>query len=476
MVSGSTAHQRRMWRVARRRLRRMGRLRPRLRFALVVALTMMALVASLSPLAAAAIRESIIDQEARQVADQVSGLSSPAFSGLEFESGLEPRTRAFYDELFASPRHANLMRVRLWSRSGVLLYSNDDFGVGMKFPISNGLRAALDGSVAVQPASQFGPFPAKTMYMSRDGYFRYVTFQEKQVWINPTTDEPRAAMAGIKPATLAPAASQTGVVRLFVPVSLKNATTPSGAFEVFYDFRPMERRLAQVQRTVWTLAPSGFFVLCFGLVTLMQVTTRASHRQDESLRAAHLGTYRALASAVDARDSRTADHSSRVAMYVIGVAQRLGLSPEVVSELEVAARLHDIGKIGVPDDVLMKPGPLTPSQWDLMRQHAVVGSSILHSAPLSQAIKDAVRHVHEWWNGRGYPDSLQGEQIPLFARILAVADAFEAMTSDRPYRPALSSQQALAELSRMRGVQFDPQIVDAFCAWAQIVDLARILN
>ena len=97
-----------------------------------------------------------------------------------------------------------------------------------------------------------------------------------------------------------------------------------------------------------------------------------------------------------------------------------------------------------------------------------------YPAPLSQVIKEAVRHVHEWWNGRGYPDSLKGEQIPLFARILAVADAFEAMTSDRPYRPALSSEQALAELQRMRGVQFDPGIVDAFCAWAQTDDLVKI--
>ena len=471
MAGGGRPDLRRVWHHSWGRLRRAGRLGPRLRFALVVGLTVMALIASLSPLAAAAIRESIIDWEARQVADQVSGLSSPAFTRAEFEDGLGPDKRTFFDGLFADPRHANLMRVRLWSRSGVLLYSNDDFGIGMEFPISNGLRAALDGSVAVQPASQFGPFPAKTMYMSRDGYLRYVTFQEKQVWIDPPANEPVASGARIKPAALMPAVSQSGVVRLFVPVSLKDASNPSGAFEVFYDFRPMERRLAQVQRTVWAIAPSGFFVLCFGMVALMQVTTHTSHRHDESLRAAHLGTYRALASAVDARDSHTGNHSSRVAAFVLGVARRLDLPPSALAELEVAARLHDIGKIGVPDDILMKPGPLTSSQWELMRQHAVVGSSILHSAPLSQAIKDAVRHVHEWWDGRGYPDSLDGERIPLFARILAVADAFEAMTSNRPYRPALPSQQALTELRRMRGVQFDPQIVDAFCACAQGGDL-----
>src|SRR5207247_9855616 len=114
---------------------------------------------------------------------------------------------------------------------------------------------------------------------------------------------------------------------------------PSGAFEVFYDFRPMESWLSQVERTVWAIAPSGFFVLCFGMVALMQVTTRTSHRHDESLRAAHLGTYRALASAVDARDSHTGDHSSRVAAFVIAVARRLDLPPSALAELEVAARV-----------------------------------------------------------------------------------------------------------------------------------------
>jgi len=314
------------------------------------------------------------------------------------------------------------------------------------------------------------------MYMSREGYLRYLSFHEKQVWINPTVNEPSAFTSPIKPTASAPEIAQSGVVRLFVPVKINDSAVAAGAFEVFYDFRPMESRLAHIHRTVWAVAPSGFFVLCFGMLALVQVTSRTWLRHDENLPATHLGTFRALASAVDARDSHTADHSSRVAAYVLAMARRLGLSPEAITELELAARLHDIGKIGVPDNVLMKPGPLTPSQWELMRQHALVGSSILHSAPLSQAIKNAVRHVHEWWDGRGYPDNLKGEQIPLFARILAVADAFEAMTSDRPYRSALSSDVALAELHRMRGVQFDPEIVDAFCAWAKTVNLPEIVD
>jgi HD-GYP domain-containing protein (c-di-GMP phosphodiesterase class II) len=170
---------------------------------------------------------------------------------------------------------------------------------------------------------------------------------------------------------------------------------------------------------------------------------------------------------VDARDAGTGDHSGRVASYATAIGRALGLSREVLAELRMAAGLHDIGKISVPDAVLRKPGPLTPDEWALMRRHAVVGSRILHGAPLSSRVKNGVRHVHEWWNGKGYPDRLKGEQIPLFGRILAVADAFEAMTSARPYREALPAEAALAELERMRGVQFDPAIVDVFARWVR---------
>lgn len=466
-----------IWQRARKRLRNTARPIPTLRFAVVAGLTAMALTASLSPLAAAAIRESVIDRQAHQVADQVRGLSSPPFTRAEFDRGLEPSRQVFFDALFSDRKHTNLLRIRLWSRSGILLYSNDDFGVGRNFPISSGLRAALDGSVAVEPAaSQLGPFSTETMYLSRQGYLRYLDFQNKQVWINSTASAVSATRARSEPAASGPEGAQPGVVRLFVPVTITGSAIPTGAFEVLYDFRPVERRLAHIHRTVWAVAPSGFLVFCFGLFALMQVTSRTSLRHDGSLRATHLGTFRALASAVDARDSGTGDHSGRVAAYAVAIARRLGLSSAAITELDAAARLHDIGKIGVPDDVLMKPGRLTSSQWELMRQHAVVGSSILSSAPLSKAIKEAVRHVHEWWDGRGYPDQLKGDQIPVFARILAVADAFEAMTSGRPYRRALSPEEALAELLRMRGVQFDPTIVDAFCTWAETVDLGEIVQ
>ncbi len=171
-----------------------------------------------------------------------------------------------------------------------------------------------------------------------------------------------------------------------------------------------------------------------------------------------------LAEAVDARDPYTAGHSRRVRILAATIGRAMGLSPDALNRLQVAALLHDIGKLGVRDGVLLKDGPLTPEEWAEMREHALVGARILASAGMDPEVVDAVRHVHERYAGGGYPAGLRGEEIPLFSRILAVADAFEAMTSDRAYRMALPWEVAMAELEQERGRQFDPGVVDCFCA------------
>ncbi len=432
-----------------------------LRFALVSGLVAMALTTSLSSLAAGAIRISVVDQEARQVSQQVQQLVSQAFSNAELERGLGQDKRAALDTLSADPQNANILRLLLWNRDGTLLYSTDRRGEGQRAPLSDGLRAAFAGSMAVLPLApeRLRPFSADTVYLSVEGYLDYLLFQRQRVWVRPG----QQAVSVQATRALIAQAAHLGVARLFVPVRLNEASPPTGAFEVFYDFRPLEHKLAQIQQTVWTTIPGGFLALYCAMLVVVRRTSRVLTQQREDLRAAHLGTVHALATVVDARDSETGDHSGRVASCAVAIAQELGLAADTIAELKIAAALHDIGKIGVPDSVLMKPGPLTSAEWDLMRQHAVVGSSILESTPLSAAVKDAVRHVHERWDGGGYPDQLKGEQIPLFARILAVADAFEAMTSTRPYRPALSPAKALGELQRKRNTQFDPRVVDALC-------------
>ncbi len=168
-----------------------------------------------------------------------------------------------------------------------------------------------------------------------------------------------------------------------------------------------------------------------------------------------------LAEAVDARDHPTGGHSRRIQAVARAVGQALGLGRDQLESLETAALLHDIGKIGVRDAVLLKPGRLSREERREVEQHSLIGARILAAAGLSEEVVEAVRHAHEWYDGSGYPAGLSGEQIPLLARIVAVADAFEAMTADRPYRRGTTWEHALAELERQAGRQFDPQVVDA---------------
>lgn len=192
-----------------------------------------------------------------------------------------------------------------------------------------------------------------------------------------------------------------------------------------------------------------------GIVALENAEMR--ERLDESL---HAGV-EAMALAVDLRDSYTAAHSERVVLLARAVAQRFRLEPAAVMEVEYGARLHDLGKIGIPDSILQKQGKLSASDWNVVRQHSVWGEEILKRIPGLARVASIVRSEHERWDGRGYPDGLVEEEIPLASRIIAACDAYHAMTSDRPYRSALDPQAALRELASQAGTQFDPAVVDA---------------
>jgi putative nucleotidyltransferase with HDIG domain len=195
-----------------------------------------------------------------------------------------------------------------------------------------------------------------------------------------------------------------------------------------------------------------------------------------SLSRGHLQLIRGLAQAIDAKDPYTAGHTSRVAQYSVRIASALGLDDATRREIEHGALLHDIGKIGVPDAVLSKPGPLDADEWEAMRRHPLVAIAILEGVELSPIVISMVRHHHENLDGTGYPDHLSGDELPLAARIARVADAFDAMTSDRPYRDALSLTAARAELRRNAGSQFCPEIVDAFEGLIDRGQLERVLG
>ena len=178
-------------------------------------------------------------------------------------------------------------------------------------------------------------------------------------------------------------------------------------------------------------------------------------------------TVMAIANAVDAKDVRTHQHSMRVAEYSVLIAEEMNCFKwwqrnKMLSNLRKAAQMHDIGKIGIPDSVLNKVGRLTDEEYAQMKSHVVRGAEILKDFTLVEHVEDGTRYHHERYDGRGYPDGLKGDEIPIFARIIGVADAFDAMTSNRVYRNHMDTDYVMTEMKRGRGTQFDPEVLDAF--------------
>jgi putative nucleotidyltransferase with HDIG domain len=190
---------------------------------------------------------------------------------------------------------------------------------------------------------------------------------------------------------------------------------------------------------------------------------RSERRALEETAEAHRETIAALASSLDLRERETALHSKRVQEYAMLLARHLGIKEgDTLEGLEMGALLHDVGKIGVPDGILLKKGGLTEEEWDGVRRHPELGASLLQRIPFLSGAREIVESHHEKFDGSGYPKGLKGDQIPIGARIFAVADVFDALTTDRPYKAALSYRSAAGMIARERAAHFDPEVVEAF--------------
>jgi putative nucleotidyltransferase with HDIG domain len=208
------------------------------------------------------------------------------------------------------------------------------------------------------------------------------------------------------------------------------------------------------------------------LLVLSYVSSRLSATRAEESRThlnelshLYLSTIEALAMAIDAKDQATSGHIRRVQVHSIALARELGITNErEIKAIEAAALLHDLGKLAVPEFILNKPGKLTASELEQMKPHAAIGADILASIDFPYPVEPIVRYHHEMWNGKGYPEGISGEAIPIGARILSVIDCYDALTSHRPYRRALTPEQAVAVLTERRGTQYDPRVVDTFIA------------
>ncbi len=200
-------------------------------------------------------------------------------------------------------------------------------------------------------------------------------------------------------------------------------------------------------------------------ISQMNVIKDMNHKlQDtyEQLERAYMESIQTLRYTVEAKDSYTRGHSDRVSEFSVLIGKYLGLSEEEIKTLRIGGLFHDIGKIGVPDSILLKDGKLTDDEYSEIKNHPTIGAHILSTATIFQNIIPIVKHHHEKYDGFGYPGKLKGEEIPYFARITAVADTFDAMTSKRTYRDALPLDTVIAEITRCKGTQFDPKIADVF--------------
>jgi len=203
---------------------------------------------------------------------------------------------------------------------------------------------------------------------------------------------------------------------------------------------------------------------------MSSLITQQRHKLNEyavDLEESYVSMVKVVAAAIDARDPYTHGHSVRVAQLSLLIARELGFNEEKCADLEKACLFHDIGKIKIPDAILRKTSKLSPSEYEEIKQHTDYGADILKKAPSLHKYIPSVRHHHEWFNGQGYPDRLAGEEIPLFAAIISIADAYDAMTSERPYRKALSRDEALREVRNSSGTQFNPQLIDLFMSFME---------
>ena len=198
------------------------------------------------------------------------------------------------------------------------------------------------------------------------------------------------------------------------------------------------------------------------MMTLIDEQSGKLNKYAKDLEDSYVSTVRVLAAAIDARDQYTHGHSTRVSMLSLQLGREVGLNSAELEELEVACLFHDIGKIKTPDSILRKKNKLSVSEYKEMMRHTEYGAEILSKAPSLQKYIPPVRHHHEWFNGKGYPDGLKGEDIPLFAAIIAITDTYDAMTSNRPYRGAISDLETLEELTKCSGTQFSPDLVKVF--------------
>lgn len=272
-----------------------------------------------------------------------------------------------------------------------------------------------------------------------------------------------------------------GMIDVYVPVRHENAI--NGVLLLKIKAEMINKHIKAFIKTIIMTLTGGLMILYFLLINILLRTSKTLIKQNielgrqkleieqsyKKLNKSYKSTVSVLSNAVDARDPYTAGHSERVTKISLLLGKELKLTDTELQDLEYAALFHDIGKIGIPDHILLKKGKLTDEEFEVIKRHPSIGVNILKEVDFVKDALPIIKHHHEKYGAKGYPDNLSGQDIPIGARIIAVADTYDAMTTDRPYRNGFSHEEAVEEILRNKGQQFDGEIVDAFLSVEQDV-------
>lgn len=327
---------------------------------------------------------------------------------------------------------SGIIEIRIWNTKGTLLYSEKSELVGKIFLDDKQLNTALN---------------------NKENYKVTKADKEENIMLGPESKE---------------------FIEIYDPIVFNGSVV--GVLEIYRSFDPIRKQINELMIVIILILFFGLSVLYFLLIGIIYTTLNKIIEQNgsliesknalflynEKLNTLFKNTIISIIRAVDARDKYTAGHSKRVVEISLMIGKTLNMDDKSLEKLELAALFHDIGKLGIPESILNKPDSLTQLEYEKIKEHPSIGESIINQIEALEDILPIIRHHHEKFSGDGYPDGLSGENIPLESRIIALADAFDAMTTDRPYRKALSFEEALEEIKNNSSTQFDTSIVNSF--------------
>jgi putative nucleotidyltransferase with HDIG domain len=392
---------------------------------------------ALGSILTSALHSQALDSERASLARYVDGVVRPTVVSNDRVVLTRRGDNAMLRTLKAQPE---VVTVKVWRADGTLAWTNrDQARIGRSFPLDDELGDAIHDNKAV------------------------------------------AAMIGTSGNAEDAAERRLGFAHLFevyAPIESDNGTHAIGAYEIYANPSAVNHLIGNRRTMIWFMVGGIFLALYAALTLLVRGASRTMRSQNEALRErsarlmesyqrleeSALEAVESLNAAVDAKDPYTAGHSQRVQRVALAIGAELGLASERLDALRFAGLFHDIGKLSVPDAILTKPDRLTPEEYEVIKRHPEDGAGIVGRLGRLREAVPLIRHHHERWDGRGYPDGLAGERIPLEAAVVGLADAWDAMTSERPYSRARSLEDAAREIRNGRGTQFAPSVVDAFFA------------